>query len=85
MDPGDLTRLPPRFNGTAEEIQPMPVRMPNTMTVEGYIAGIGQMAQQAAKPGRGNSIARMFLVGLLIALVAGAVGLITTFSSAFGG
>lgn len=85
VNPGDLTRLPPRYNGTAEEIQPMPVRMPNTMTVEGYIEGLGRMAEQAIKPGRGHSIARMLLTALLIALVAGSAGLFATFSRAFGG
>ena len=86
MNPGDLTRLPPRYNGTAEQIQPEPRAQPNTMTVEGYIAGIGLIASESLKPGPGHASARLMLTALLVSIVfASAAGFFALFRVAFGG
>lgn len=86
MNPGDLTRLPPRYNGTAEQIQPEPRKMPNAMTVEGYIAGIGMMASESLKDGKGHGSARLMLTTMLIGIVfASAAGFFAFFRVAFGG
>lgn len=81
----DFKRLPPRYDGTAEEVAVEPVGMPNAMTVEGYIAGIGKMAQETMKPGEGHAAGRIFLSTMALSLVGGiVVGFFLTFRTAFG-
>ncbi len=85
MDAEDFKRLPPRFDGTAEEVAPDPIGMPNAMTVEGYIAGIGKMASESMKPGEGHAAGRFWLSTLAFSIIGGIViGFFLTFRTAFG-
>lgn len=85
MDADDFKRLPPRYDGTAEEVAVEPIGMPNAMTVEGYIAGIGKMASETMKPGEGHEAGRFFLSMIAFSLIGGIVlGFFLTFRSAFG-
>lgn len=85
MEADDYKRLPPRYDGTAEEVAPDPIGMPNAMTVEGYIAGLGKMASASLKPGKGHAAARIAITVLVVSTIGGLIlGFLHTAGTAFG-
>jgi hypothetical protein len=64
---------PPTGSGTGAYIE-QPEPRPNTMTIEGEIAGIGRMAQGLARnPGAGGMVGRIFVGLALLGFGAGAI------------
>ena len=86
MHADDFKQLPPRYSGTAEEVAPIDTKMPNAMTVEGYIAGIGRMAQVAVQPGRRRRVpVKIGITLITMGMILGALsGFIHTIWSSFG-